>query len=221
MIGKDTEKSAPNPSVVASKSAPPASANKTDVINGSASPKDATASAAAGVIEVPTNCPPSSLGIQATSSAPTVLSAVLVIAGWFVVNKTQANRERRKQIREYVAGLKKELDELEKAAIDYHTSERAIPKEREIVSKLGRFEKACSTLPRFIASQKFWRALDPCCLDVDARSLQELRKAMTLLHFADEHTGPLNAQEELIQNLELAAESLQEKLENVRIAALD
>lgn len=217
----DIEKLAPNPKAVVSNSLSPVCVNKTNVINGSVSNKDTTGSIATGVIEVPTSCPSNFLGMQSTSSAPTLLSAVLVIVGWFVVNKTQANRERRKQIREYVVGLKKELDELEKVAINYHTSERDIPKEREVVSKLGRFEKACNTLPRFIASQKFCRALEPHYLEVDARSLQELRKAMTLFHFADEHTGPLNAQVEFIQNLELAAESVQEKLENVRIAGLD
>lgn len=156
-----------------------------------------------------------------TSMAPSFVSALMVIVGWYVVSKAQSNRERRKQIREYVSKLRDDLEVLEALTIGYHTATREEVKEQEIISKLGRFEKDCSTLPRFLQSQKYFKALPPVKLIVDGQCLQILRKAMTLSHFGDEHTGALSRQDEKILNLELAAWEMQEALERVRIDSLD
>lgn len=166
-------------------------------------------------------CSPTTPPALIDSLLPSLVSAVMVVAGWYVVNRAQANRERRKQIREYVTGLRDDLDDLEKLVIVYHTSERDMAKEHEIISKLGRFERACSTLPRFIDSQRFLKAVPPEKLNVDAKCMQELRKAMTLLHFADEHLGAIGVQHALIQQMELSAGDMQEALDRVRIEALD
>lgn len=152
---------------------------------------------------------------------PSFVSAVMVMVGWYVVNKAQSNRERRKQIREYVSDLCDNLEELEALTIGYHTAAREEAKEPEIISKLGRFEKSCSTLPRFLQSQKYLKAVPPEKLKIDGQCLQVLRKAMTLNHFGEEHTGALNRQDVHIQNLELASVEMQEALERVRIDSLD
>lgn len=155
------------------------------------------------------------------SLLPSLVSAVMVVVGWYVVHKAQANRERRKQIREYVTDLRDDLANLEKLVFDYHTSERDVAKEHEIISKLGRFERACSTLPRFIYSQRFLKAVPLEKLNVDAKCMQELRKAMTLQHFADEHLSAIDVHHALIQQMESTAVDMQEALERVRIEALD
>lgn len=152
---------------------------------------------------------------------PSLVSAVLVIVGWYVVNKAQSNRERRKQIREYVADLRKDLEVLELLVIGYHTNNRDEIKEQEIISKLGRFEKACSTLPRFLNSQKFIKAVQPGTLNISGPCLQTLRKTMTLNHFGDEHAEALNRQSEFIENFELAADDVQNEFERIRIDSLD
>ena len=158
----------------------------------------------------------------ATVMLPSAISAVLVVVGWIVVNKAQSNRERRKQIREYISDLCDDLGELEALAIGYHTAIRQEAKEQEIISKLGRLEKACSMLPRFLESQKYlFKAVRPEKLKMDGRCMQVLRKAMTLNHFGDEHTAALGRQDEYILNLELAAMEMREALECVRIDALD
>jgi hypothetical protein len=156
-----------------------------------------------------------------TTMFPSIVSAVLVVIGWFVVNKAQSNRERRKQIREHVVDLCDDLSELEALAIGYHTTPREDAKEQEIISKLGRLEKACSMLPRFLESQKFFKAVQPIKLAMDGRRMQVLRKAMTLNHFGDEHTGALGRQDEYILTLELAAVEMRDALECIRIDALD
>jgi hypothetical protein len=157
-----------------------------------------------------------------TTMFPSAVSAALVIIGWIIVHKAQSNRERRKQIREYVSNLCDDLTELESLAIGYHTSAREEAKEQEIISKLGRLEKACSTLPRFIESQKFlFKAVKPEKLKIDGKRMQVLRQAMTLNHFGDEHTGALGHQDDFILNLELAAVEVREALEGVRIDSLD
>lgn len=156
------------------------------------------------------------------SMLPSVVSAVLVVIGWFVVHKAQSNRERRKQIRDYVSDLCDDLAELEKMAVEYHTTDRDKAKEQEIISKLSRLEKSCSTLPRFIESQKFkFKAVDPKILKIDGKRMQVLRQSMSLDHFGDEHTGALGHQDDLVLYLQLAAEELHEALEGVRIGALD
>jgi hypothetical protein len=150
-----------------------------------------------------------------------ILSSVLVVLGWIIVNKTQANRERRKQLREAIADLQNGLSEIEKRAIEYHSTERQETVEREIMSTLGRFEKACAALPRYVSSQRFWRACDIKKVTVNGELVQAFRKAVTLSHFADEHSGAINIQDEFIQEIEVAASNLQESLDEIRIAALD
>lgn len=153
---------------------------------------------------------------------PSAISAVLVVVGWIVVNKAQGNRERRKQIREYVVTLCKDLAALEVMAIEYHTKPREEAKEQQIISNLGRFEKACALLPRFLESQKYSvKAVRPETLIIDSRRIQVMRKAITLEHFGDEHTTELGHQDEFISALKLASEEVQESLELVRINALD
>lgn len=166
-------------------------------------------------------CSPPAASNQYVPMLPSFVSAVLVVVGWFVVNKAQANRERRKQIREHVAALRSELDDLEILVINYHSNTRDVPTEREIVSKLGRLEKACSSLPRFLNDQRVFPAMRKSGLTVNSAHIQQLRKAMTLKHFADEHERALDAQDEQIKDIEYEAEVVQEDLECVRIAALD
>ena len=157
-----------------------------------------------------------------TTFLPSAVSALLVVVGWIVVNKAQSNRERRKQIREYVSNLCVNLGALEVMAIGYHTAIREEAKEQEIISKLGRLEKGCSTLPRFITSQKYlFKAVEAKKLKMDGRCLQVLRKAITLNHFGDEHTAALGRQDDFILNLELASNEMREALDCVLIDALD
>ena len=153
---------------------------------------------------------------------PTAVSAVIVIIGWFVVHTAQNNRERRKQIREYVNGLYANLTELETLAIGYHTSAREESKEAEIISKLGRLEKACfNTLPRFKSQRWLLRAIDPKKLKINGGHMQALRQAITLEHFDSEHNGAFKYQDEFIWKLRSAAEKASDDLETVRINALD
>lgn len=152
---------------------------------------------------------------------PSLFSATVVVAGWYVVHRVQANRERRKHIREYVAALCDDLEVLEALAISYHTHNREVAKEQELISKLGRFEKACFTLPHFLESQKFFKAVPEEKLKIDAQLVQVLRKAMTLNHFGDEHTSALNDQDPFIQEIGLATVDMLDALERVRIDSLD
>lgn len=149
------------------------------------------------------------------------ISPILVIIGWFVVNKTQANRERRKQIREFIADLLDRLGDLETLVVEYHTTERNQSKEHEIISRLTRFEKACESLQDFVAGQCFSPAVKKSLLEIDAKKIQVLRRSMTLNHFSDDHTATIPHESELVQELELAVCSVIEELERIRIAALD
>jgi hypothetical protein len=152
---------------------------------------------------------------------PSLLSAVLVVAGWYIVNKAQANRERRKQIREFASGLSKDLSDLEAVVIKYHTDPRDKSGERQIISKLTRFETACGILPKFVENQRFFKATPSQNLIVSGLVIQQMRKAMTLKHFYDEHSEPLDDSDQLIQGILASTDKVQETLTDVRLASLD
>ncbi len=149
------------------------------------------------------------------------MPSVLVVVGWFIVNKTQANRERRKQLRDTVSNLQDALTELEKGAIKYHTSTRQRTHEMEIITTLGRFEILCSTLPRYAGKGRFLKACPPSAVTVSAEAIQKFRQALTLSHFADEHFVALSEDDELIAEIQGSCSLVYTALENVRIAALD
>lgn len=174
-----------------------------------------------GCVVIKESVPCTSASKADYSMTPSIVSAVLVVIGWFVVAKTQANRERRKQIREFASDLMDRLGELEKLAVEYHTSERNQTNEHEIISKLARFEKACNSLPDFVEGQCFFGAARKSALEVDAKKIQQFRRAMTLKHFADEHIEILTHQSDLVQEFELAVCAVLDELEQVRIATLD
>lgn len=152
---------------------------------------------------------------------PSLTSGALVVAGWIVVNKMQANRERRKQIRDFVSGQMKDLTELEKTIVTYHTAKRDESAEQTFLSKLTRFEKSCALLPKFVESQRVAKATSIRKLQVDSAAIQRMRKAMTLKHFLGEHDGPVAHTDGLIKEIENATTEVQDSLEDVRLAALD
>jgi hypothetical protein len=152
---------------------------------------------------------------------PSFISAFVVITGWIVVNKAQANRERRKQIREFASGLMKDLSELEKAIIEYHTTVRDEAKEQAIIARLTRFEKSIGLLPKFVAGQLLFKAATTTSLSIPPAVIQIMRKAMTLRHFSDEHTNPVKPTDTMIQEIEIATNDVHENLEKVRLASLD
>lgn len=153
---------------------------------------------------------------------PSLISSLLVVLGWFVVNKTQANRERRKQIREFVGMLIDILAELEISIIEYHTKKRDETLEQTLISRLTRFEKACARLPNFLSNQwPFLKAAKVNRVKVDPYLIQEMRKAMTLKHFLDEHDRPLPRSDPLILEIQNTTDVVQDSLESVRLASLD
>lgn len=164
---------------------------------------------------------PKNIEFDIWSIIPTFLSSLLVITGWLVVNKTQGNRERRKQIREHATKLKNYLEDLEELVISYHTNERDEAKEHSIISKLSRLEKSCQNTPNLLNGQKFFKAADEKLLRIDPSLIQKLRKSLTLNHFADEHINKLDFNNEAIQEIELAAINLKDSIDALQIYALD
>lgn len=152
---------------------------------------------------------------------PTAISAILVITGWVIVNKLQANRERRKQIRDQVANLREQLAEIENIAISYHTKDRDNSLERELITKLGRFEKSCSSLTKYGGNGWLFSAMNRKHLVVNAEAIQKLRQSMTLEHFYDEHLSAVTQDHEIVQGIQAAADVAYEALEYCRLAALD
>jgi len=152
---------------------------------------------------------------------PTVVSGLLVILGWFVVNRNQANRERRKQIREYVLGLMEELSELESQIFKYHTEVRDKSVEQIFILRLTRFEKSCARLPEFSGRQFFLKAVKKDDLEVSPAIIQKMRRAMTLRHFMDEHDGAVEHTESILEEMAIAMDEVRDGLETIRLSVLD
>lgn len=169
----------------------------------------------------PQPCPASEAQPWWMALLPSGVSALMVVLGWYVVNKAQANRERRKQIREHIGDLQDELAALEESAIEYHTTERDLAKEHRVLYRLGRFEKSCSDLPRFVKSQRRFKAVPLSCLEIDETKISALNRSVTLAHFADEHDGSVLMGDQLVCELEGAVVEVHNVLENVRVHALD
>lgn len=152
-----------------------------------------------------------------------IIPAVLVIAGWIIVYKTQANRERRKSLRDLVAGLFKDLHELEVEFIKYHTSDRDQALEYPLLAKLNRFEKSCNNIPNYFSSQWriFVRAGNPKKVEIDLGILRGFKESLTLKHWMDEHTGKIERDNKVISDISISSEVLAERLEKIRIYILD
>lgn len=155
-------------------------------------------------------------------SAPTYVSALLVIVGWWIVYKTQANRERRKQLREYIGMVIKDLLEMEIAFLKYHTSERDIEVESSLIGKLTRFEVNLELLPKFVDSQwRGFRAVPPSRVTIEPKLVQQMRQAMTLYHFMDEHVCKKPADDPLVDEISASVDQVKSALEEMRLAVLD
>lgn len=54
-----------------------------------------------------------------------VITWLVVITGWYVVNDKNNDREKRKEVRSLIDSIKNMLDDIEKEAIQYHTNNQS------------------------------------------------------------------------------------------------
>lgn len=65
------------------------------------------------------------------------LPPAVVVAGWWVTNRQNDNRERRKEIRADLSGFSKNARELVDLSVEYQTTPRSIPQEAKILREIS------------------------------------------------------------------------------------
>lgn len=128
---------------------------------------------------------------------------MLVIAGWWLVNRQNNIREKRKEIRTLIDKLQVYLDEVETLAIKYHTNQESSDLAFELKRSLN---------------QKLRSKLDILklrTLDVNKcyPLLKKFRQAVTLNNFDTSSFKPQSMSDTLITNIWLAKDKLSQELE--------
>lgn len=133
-----------------------------------------------------------------------IVTWVLVMAGWWLVNRQNNIRENRKEIRTLIDKIQLSLDEIESQAIQYHTNEQS----SEMAFQLKRS-----------LNQKLRNKLDVLKLrklDIDKchSSLKQFRQAVTLENFDTSNFKPQHISDDLIKKIWLAKDKFSNELEN-------
>jgi hypothetical protein len=124
-----------------------------------------------------------------------IVQIAAIIVGWIVVHRLSASRDIDKARREMVAktadAMSEELSRLLLSAKDYHIKERDVASEESLKLILQDQAIRVSLLSDISNDYKELAAL--------RGSVLALRRAITAKHFEDEHTSPLNANDNQIQ----------------------
>jgi len=133
-----------------------------------------------------------------------IVTWVIVIAGWWLVNRQNNIREKRKEIRTLLDKIQSLLDEIESQAIQYHTSQQP----SDLAFQLKRS-----------LNQKLHNRLDILKLrSLNVNNcyplLKQFRQAVTLKNFDTSSFKPQNISDDLIKNIWLAKDKLSHELEN-------
>lgn len=125
----------------------------------------------------------------------TVIQAGSIIVGWIVVHKLSAARDRDKARREMLAraadALGDELTKLFASAKSYHTTDRNIEMEDSLKMTLQDISARTSLLVDISNEETE--------LSLCKSALLSVKKAITGIHFEDEHDGPLEQGSQQIQ----------------------
>ncbi len=135
-----------------------------------------------------------------------IVSWLLIILGWSLINRHQNDRETRKEIHERLDHLKKTVKNLETRAITYHLEENPAP-----LTSL----KIKSTL------ELLWSEIAPLKL-IDSDDLGELifylRRDITLCNFDAESHIPLSPDSRQLQEIGASSQRLLTKLDTAFIS---
>ena len=134
-----------------------------------------------------------------------VVTWLLVILGWWLVNRQNNIREKRKEIRAFIDKLQNSLDELESHAIKYHTSEKSDDLAFSLKRSLNK------KIPNKIALLKS-RNLD---MNKCYPYMKQLRQAITLENFDTANFHPRDISDDLLKKIWLSKENLSHEIEMV------
>jgi hypothetical protein len=128
---------------------------------------------------------------------------ILVITGWWLVNRQNNIREKRKEIRTLLDKIQNTLDEIESQAIKYHTAEKSDDLAFALKRSLNK------KFPNKLAILKLRDLeVENCYL-----FLKQLRQAITLENFDTSDFEIKKISDDLVKNIWLSKEHLSQELE--------
>lgn len=134
-----------------------------------------------------------------------IITWVLVIYGWKVVDSANDKRESRKEVRAMILEIHKLLDEIEKNAIEYHTGDNPSPNlSADLKRNISRKLQVC-------ISHLGKRNLD---VTKPEKALTALRQAITLKNFDSKDFSKKRLSDPLILNIGTTKDSLAMFLED-------
>lgn len=124
-------------------------------------------------------------------------NAAVVVVGWWIVHVLSARRDRDKSRRELVAkscdALISDLSALMLHARSYHLGSRDVALENTIKMSIQDIAQSISSLRDVVSNQQL---LAPC-----QAAVRGVRGAVTGSHFEDEHDGPRQENDSLLQQM--------------------
>lgn len=135
----------------------------------------------------------------------------LVIVGWVVAHSFAKSRDSQAAldsgVRELIEETKELVEQVRDLATTYHVQPRDATCERELLFRLKQLSIRLLTICRIAAPHK----------PLIDRAMKELRQAISRSHFADEHLGPIERNDQLLLNVESALFVLLQRLDSAYI----
>ena len=135
----------------------------------------------------------------------------------------QSVQARRKLLREEIDKAKSALEELFKLAIDFHTNNSSTMQVYDLAVKVSDFDRRTKLWPK-IARRRSLRLLEaaaPSKVTISPDLIIRLRKAITLEHFGDTSSEPLNVNDPQLTEILDSVEDIKEALGDALVEALD
>lgn len=140
---------------------------------------------------------------------PQLVTWVLIVAGWWLVNYQNNARETRKEVRASLVDLYKHLDAIEDAAFSYHTGTGALVEARRLKRDITQIA------PRIVMLRR-----GPMVGKINyARPLFEFRKSITFENFDTKNFAPKGPQDPFFDNISASKRELIAALESAYSAA--
>ncbi|WP_125468859.1 hypothetical protein [Methylomagnum ishizawai] len=136
---------------------------------------------------------------------------LLVVLGWYLVNRQNNSREKRKELRALLDQTQKLLDEIEIQAVEYHTVEATVQRAFFLKRALG-----LKLHQKFEILSK--RSLE---LRLCKKYHIELRKAITLSNFDSAKYEKKELSDQIIKDIWLAKDRLSHELETCFVKEYD
>lgn len=120
-----------------------------------------------------------------------VITWLVVITGWYVVNDKNNDREKRKEVRSLIDSIQNILDDIEKEAIQYHTNDQSEELSFQIKRNLN---NNLSSKVKILKLKGF--EIGKC-----DKYRKQLRQAITLNNFDTEKFEPQAFTSEIVRDI--------------------